>query len=119
MSLTHSAIATGTGVLTTAYLILFVHLLVYLWRFHTRVWVELGRPSVYTIFFRNVAELSRSIQTALLTSRFLFRDNRYKLLEDKQLSTSVFLLRIVALSLLLAWGLLFASVLLFPTVDKG
>ena len=119
MSLAPSAIAAGIGLLTIAYLILFVHLLIYLWRFHTKVWMELGQPSAYLLFFRNAAGISRLIQTALLTSRFLFLDNRYKLLGDNQLSTSVFLIRIVALLLILLWALLFASAFLFPAADQG
>jgi hypothetical protein len=120
MSLAPSTIATGIGSLTIIYLILFVHLLIYLRRFHTGVWVELGGPSPYLIFVINLAGMSRLIQTAVLTSRFLFLDNRYKFLGDNQLSTSVFLIRIVALFLMLLWGLLFASTFLFPgTADKG
>ena len=118
MTLAPSTIATAIGSLTIVYLILFVHLLIYLWRFHTTVWVELGRPSPNLVFFRNVPELSRSIQTASLTCRFVLLDNRYKLLGDNQLSTSVFLIRIVALFLVLSWGLLFASAFLFPAADK-
>ena len=105
-----STIAAGIEALTITYLILCTHLLVYLWRFHTKVWIELGRPSVYLLLFRNVAGISCLIQTASLTSRFLFLDTRYKLLEDNQLSTAVVLFRIVALCLVLLWGLLIASV---------
>jgi hypothetical protein len=77
MSLAPSTIAAGIGSFTIVYLILFVHLLVYLWRFHTQVWIELGRPSAYLLYFRDIAGISHLIQTALLTSRFLFLDNRY------------------------------------------
>jgi hypothetical protein len=115
----HSTISTCIVVLTAIYLILFVCLLVYLRLFHSRVWVELGRPSLYSIFFKNVPELSRAIQTSLSTSRFVLLDNRYKLLADNKLSIAVFSIRIVTLCLVLLWGLLFASDFLFPTVENG